>query len=331
MQKLRFVVSKAGDGDFQTIEEAVRAINDLHKETVTIFIKAGIYEEKLWIRKENLVLEGESAESTIIRYGDGANKLRPDGREYGTFNTATVLFAGRDITVKNLTIENTAGEGSVAGQALAVYIASDRTAFYNCRLLGHQDTIFNGEVKFSTDQKYIYPSYFLESAVPVYYENPRNYFENCYVSGDVDFIFGSNTVYFKHCEIFSHKREGKECSYITAANTPLGQEYGYVFYECKLTSDDKPGSVYLGRPWRDYAKTAFVRCELGNHIHKAGWHNWNKPRAEVMCSYVEFENTGAGSEISSRASFSRQLSNPSVADYYTKEQVLAGEDGWLAD
>ena len=123
MQKLRFVVSKAGDGDFQTIEEAVRAINDLHKETVTIFIKAGIYEEKLWIRKENLVLEGESAESTIIRYGDGANKLRPDGREYGTFNTATVLFAGRDITVKNLTIENTAGEGSVAGQALAGYIA----------------------------------------------------------------------------------------------------------------------------------------------------------------------------------------------------------------
>lgn len=322
------IVSKNNDGDFTSLLEAVLSIDDKHIEPAIIYIKSGIYEEKVWIRKNNIKIVGEDKDSTIIRYGDGARKLRPDGTEYGTFNTATILFAGSDITVENLTIENNAGSGRVAGQAIAAYIASNRTAFFNCNFLGYQDTIFTGDIKQSLMRKLMLPESFQKSGINIQFAITRNYFENCFICGDVDYIFGPSVAYFKNCEIFSRKLESENGSFITAASTPSGQEFGYVFYQCKITSDDNKSSVYLGRPWRDYAKTAFVECELGNHIKPEGWHNWDKPKAEVTTSYVEYGNTGEGSNTDGRVPFSKQLANDKIAEYFSIENVLAGEDGW---
>ncbi len=315
-------VSLDGTADFQYIQEAVNSISDERDETVTIFIRNGIYNEKIWMRKNKIKLVGESCDKTIIRYNDGAKKLRPDGTEYRTFNTATALFAGCDITVCNLTIENYAGIGKVAGQAVAAYVASDRTAFYNCRFLGYQDTIFTGDVLDEPMKQLMLPDFFKDSSVQIHFEVTRNYFESCYICGDVDFIFGSNVAYFENCQIHSLKLASESGSFITAASTPCGQEFGYVFHNCKLTSDDVPQNVYLGRPWRAFAKTAFVSCELGEHIKPEGFHNWNKPNAEVTTSYVEFNNFGVGAENSKRASFSKQLTNVGLHEYFSKENVL---------
>ena len=104
----------------------------------------------------------------------------------------------------------------------------------------------------------------------------RHYFENCYVKGDVDFIFGSATAVFNKCEIYSNDRKEEVNGYITAASTPEGVKFGYVFIDCKLTSDAEPKSVYLGRPWRDFARTVFINTWMGDHIKDEGWHNWNK-------------------------------------------------------
>ena len=130
-------LSRTDPDAFHSLQEAVLAIPDDRSEPVRILVSPGIYEEKVWIRKENLEIIGEQPENTIFRYGDGARKPRPDGSgEYGTFNTAVLLLAGQNIHVENLTVENTAGPGSIAGQALALYAAADRCSFRNCRFIG---------------------------------------------------------------------------------------------------------------------------------------------------------------------------------------------------
>lgn len=339
MNKHTILVATDDSGEFTSLQDAIDHIPDERDYPVTIYLKPGIYEEKVFIRKENINLIGQSASETIIRYGDGAKTLRADGSEYGTFNSATVLFAGKDIYVENITFENSAGNGKVAGQALAVYIASDRTVFKDCSFLGFQDTIFAGDLNPGTMKRLMLPEAFLNSSVPIYYQNRRNYFDTCYICGDVDFIFGPNTAYFSNCEIFSKRLESECGSFITAASTPVSQEYGFVFYKCKLTSDDKEASVYLGRPWRDYAKTAFLCCELSAHIKPEGWHNWGKANAEVTSCYIEYGNFGQGAyplkesdkndkKEKMRVPFCKQLTNPEVLEYYSLNRVLGGEDNW---
>ena len=275
-------VSKNDPSAFSTLQEAILSIDDRHDETIRIEVAPGIYEEKLFIRKENIEIVGDDPLMTVFRYGDGAKKPRPDGSgEYGTFNTAVIFIAGKDITLRNLTIESTAGPGYLAGQALAVYAAADRLSCYNCRFTGWQDTIFNGDPMTCNMKKLMLPDFFQASEVPIVHKFYRNYFKDCYVCGDVDYIFGPNTAFFDHCEIHSIARVSEEKAYITAASTPAGQEFGLIFSHCRITGEE-PDSVYLGRPWRDCAKTAFICCELGDHICHEAWPNRGKVSPQVL-------------------------------------------------
>jgi pectinesterase len=195
-----------------------------------------------------------------------------------------------DFYASNLTIQNTSGE---VGQAVALSVFSDRVVIGNCNILGNQDTLYASG------------------------EGNRQYFKDCYIKGTTDFIFGSATALFENCTIHSKKN-----SYITAASTPEGIEYGFVFKNCKLTADENVTEVYLGRPWRIYAKTVFINCEMGNHIKPEGWHNWSKPEAEKTSFYGEYNCTGAGFKSQSRVSWSHQLSKSQAKDY-TVENILA--------
>ncbi|MCF2938182.1 pectinesterase family protein [Paenibacillus alkaliterrae] len=85
--------------------------------------------------------------------------------------------------------------------------------------------------------------------------------------------------------------------------------------------------MLLGRPWRNYAKTAFIRCWMGGHIHPDGWDNWNKPEAEATANYCEYGSTGPGAGTEGRVPWAKRLSG-SEAAMYTPAKVLAGEDGW---
>ncbi|MDE7274987.1 MAG: pectin methylesterase [Lachnospiraceae bacterium] len=324
------LLSKTAPDAFRSLQDAVLSIPDSRHERVRILVLPGTYEEKVWIRKENLEIVGEAPANTIFCYGDGARKPRLDGSgEYGTFNTAVIMLAGQNIQLRNITVQNTAGPGATAGQALALYAAADKCSFHNCRFLGWQDTIFTGDANPCTMKNLMFPEFFTQSSVPIDYPVLRNYFKDCYISGDVDFIFGSNTVFFDQCEIHSRKRQSEERAFITAASTPMNQEYGFVFSHCRLTGEGDEKSVYLGRPWRDFAKTAFIHCEMGTHICPEGWHNWGKARAEALCNYVEYCNYGPGALAQNRVPFSRQLTNPELETYYSKESVLREEDGWI--
>jgi pectinesterase len=285
------VVSQDGTGDYKTIQEAINDAKAFPYKRITIFIKNGIYKEKVKIHEwnTNISLVGESKEKTIITYNDYFNKIGL-GRN-STFYTYTLLVEANDCILQNITIENSSGD---VGQAVALSVFSNNVAVINCRILGNQDTLYASGIG-------------------------KQYYKNCYIEGTTDFIFGSATAFFDTCEIRSLKD-----SYVTAASTPQGTEFGYVFHNCKLTSNEATSKVYLGRPWRIYAKTVFIDCDLGKHILPEGWHNWSKPEAEKTSFYAEYSSDGEGNLPRSRVKWAHKLQK-SEAKKYTIENVLGSE------
>ncbi|PRY91377.1 pectinesterase [Marinilabilia salmonicolor] len=292
-----FIVAGDGSGDFKTVQEAINAVPDFRKQRTTIFIKNGVYKEKLVLpaSKNNVTFIGEDKLKTIITNDDYASKLNQFGEQMGTTGSSGFFVFGNDFTARNITFENSAG---AVGQAVAVRVDGDRIVFENCRFLGHQDTL--------------YP----------HGKNSRQYYKNCYIEGTVDFIFGWSTAVFDECEIFC-----KDHGYITAASTDEETEYGFVFINCRITGDAPEKSFYLGRPWRPYAKTVFVNCFLDKHIKPEGWHNWGSEDKEKTAYYAEYKSQGPGAALTDRVSWSHQLTDDE-AKKYTPENILRGEDNW---
>jgi pectinesterase len=291
-EKYDITVSKDGTGDYSNIQSAVDACKAFPDQRIIIHIRNGVYNEKVVVPACNnkISIIGESVDKTIISYGDYFGKVNR-GRN-STFYTYTFLVEADDFFAENLTFENSAGP---VGQAVALHVEGNRCAFRNCRILGNQDTLYTG----GTDN--------------------HQYFKACYIQGTTDFIFGSATVVFDSCVIFS-----KADSYITASSTIKGKSYGYVFMNCRLTSDEGVNKVYLGRPWRDYAKVVFINCEMGKHILPEGWSDWPGTERFKTAFFAEFGNTGAGSKVSERVSWSHQLSKKMAAKY-TIKNILSPE------
>lgn len=285
----KMVVAQDGSGDFQTIQNAINATKAFPDKRITIYIKNGVYREKVHIPSWNnkLSLIGEDVENTIITYDDYFSKI--DRGRNSTFMTYTVLVEADDFYVENITIRNTAGK---VGQAVALHIEGNRSVINNCRILGNQDTLY------------------LDG------EKSHQYFTQCFIEGTTDFIFGGSTALFSQCSIKS-----KSDSYITAASTYQGNTFGFVFLDCQLVSDENTKQVYLGRPWRNYAQTVFIRCEMGEHIRPEGWHNWKKEAAESTAFYAEFECTGSGANAANRVTWSHQLKQKQ-AKKYTPNHIL---------
>ncbi|ADY53893.1 Pectinesterase [Pseudopedobacter saltans DSM 12145] len=291
-----FIVDGQGEGDFKTVQEAINAVPDFRKNPTLIFIKNGIYKEKLILpgSKKNVKLVGESAEHTVLTYDDYASKKNRFGEEMGTSGSSSFYIYGDGFVAENITFQNSSGP---VGQAVAVQIIGDQIYFKNCRFLGFQDTLYT------------------------FGRGSRQLFDKCYIEGTTDFIFGSSTVFFRECEIFC-KKGG---SFITAASTPDTVKYGYVFKDCKITGEEG-ASYYLGRPWRPYAKTVFINCELGKHIKPAGWDFWGKESNKQTAFYAEYKNKGEGFKPKERVNWSHQLSNQE-AKHYNISEVLGD---WVA-
>lgn len=309
------IVSKTDKDCFNTITEALEYANKY--EQAKIFIKSGSYYEKLNITHKNIELIGENKDTTIITYDDYAFKMYDDNEQYGTFRTYTVNTSSDNITFANLTIKNTAGVGSKVGQAVSLSLCAKFATIKNCIITANQDTIFMSPFPPAPIIKDSFKGDFDKNPDLVH----KNLFENCYISGDIDFIFGGGIAYFDECELFSNDL-GKDINgYITAPSTPIGFEFGFVFNNCNFTSNSKKDSVYLGRPWRNYAKSVFLNCNFGGHIKKEGFSNWDKIDSEKTTFFAEYNCKGVGSDLSNRCSFSKVL-NDNEALKYTKENIF---------
>lgn len=300
--KTEMTVAQDGSGDFKTIQQAVNATRDLGERQVLIHIKNGIYHEKISVPswKTRISLIGESRDKTVITNSDYSGKsLDGTNDKFSTHNSYTLLVEGNDFVAENLSIENNAGR---VGQAVALHVEGDRCVIRNCRILGNQDTLYATR------------------------EGSRQFYQDCEITGTTDFIFGSATAVFFHCTIKSLAN-----SFITAAATTPRQAYGFVFIDCQLTADSLVKKVYLGRPWRPYARTVYLNCNMGDHILPGGWDPWKGdlmfPDKEKTAYYAEYNCFGKGALSNNRVTWSKQLS-PEEAKHYTTRHILAGNDQW---
>jgi pectinesterase len=284
--KYVFTVAKDGSGDYKYIQDAIDAMRVFPLAPITLYIKNGVYIEKIELPANNtdVTFIGESVEKTIITFNDysGRGKLT-------TFTSFTAKISGNRFHAENITFANTAGR---VGQAVALYVDADQAVFKNCRFLGDQDTIYAAG------------------------ENSGQLFLDCYIEGTTDFIFGPSTAVFQNCTI-----RGKSDSYITAASTPKWKKFGFVFLSCNITADSSVKKLHLGRPWRAYAKTAFISCSLPEQIAPEGWNNWGNPENEKTVLYSEYNNTGKGAETGRRVAWAKMLT-ATESTAYTLENIF---------
>jgi len=294
-EKYDYIVAQDGSGNFTTIQSAIEGCKSFPYKRIRIFIKNGVYHEKVFIPSWNtqISLTGESKDSTIITYDDYFKKI--DKGPNSTFYTATLLVQGNDFHAENLTIENSAGP---VGQAVALAVEADRCSFINCKLLGNQDTLY------------------------VAGENGRQYFNDCYIEGTTDFIFGEATALFEKCIL-----KIKINSYITAASTLQDAAFGFVFKNCVLTASPEVTKAFLGRPWRKYARVVFLNCIMGNFISPEGWSNWANTDNYKTAFYAEYKSNDTGANVNDRVPWSHQLSKDD-ADKYTLENIFSGRIEW---
>lgn len=306
-----------GDHALQRAFDSLPADERVH---VTLTLAPGLYREKAALRRGNVTVIGlGKPEETVISWNDGAFEILADGMKRGTFRSYTLLVDAANVTLRGLTVENTAAPRERMGQCVALYADGDGFVCEDVILRSHQDTLFTAPLPPKEVEKngFIGPKQFAPRTPQ------RHTYRRCTISGDVDFIFGGAAAWFEDCEIAADDGRGKRgndaeggcCGYCTAASTPEGQRFGYVFMNCRFTTVNCPErSVYLGRPWREYAKTVLIQCELGAHIRPEGFHDWGKARFHEAGYYAEYGCTGPGAE-GPRAPFVHRLTRDEAAAY----------------
>lgn len=330
MEKKEFYVDANGGQEFTKIAEALEAAHHFSDMEIVIHIAPGTYKECLVINQEHISFIGIDENETKITYSYGALDIMPEGDKRGTFRTPSVFIDADRFYACHISFFNEAGVDFKVGQALAMYADGDHLVFENCRFDSYQDTLFTAPLpkKEMKAGGFKGPKEFAPRRIG------RHLYKKCYIAGNVDFIFGSAIAYFEDCEVFMKDRMHnpaadtasafilkKPSGYVTAPSTYEGQNYGYVFKNCRFTSDCPAQSAYLGRPWRNFAKCVIIDSEIGAHIRKEGWHDWDKKEAWETIFFAEYGNYGAGADTSERAPFVKILTKEQAAEY-TRENVL---------
>lgn len=285
------IVAKDGTGNHTTVKAALAAVPSNYTGKWTIYIKKGTYYEKLVLdqNKSNVTLIGEDRDNTILVYDDYAGKA-------GIVTTSDIpstWIRSDDFTAMNLTFQNTSHD---LGQALALMTDGDREAFYNCRILGYQDTYLGNGLG-------------------------RVYFKKCYIEGTVDFIYGRSIMVFDSCTV----RLRRDGGYLTAASTEPSERFGINFLDCKIVADSigyngvAIANFYLGRPWQSRPQVVFVRCEEPATVHPAGWLAWNVTPA----LYAEYNCFGPGYRPTQRVSWSVPQLADSEGVKYTVQNIFS--------
>ncbi|XP_010552690.1 PREDICTED: probable pectinesterase/pectinesterase inhibitor 6 [Tarenaya hassleriana] len=303
--KADLVVAKDGSGHYTSVSKAVEAAMRLHRQEKSgnrfvIYVKAGIYNENIEIKRsmKNLMVVGDGIDSTVIT----GNRNVRDGTT--TFQSATFAVTGEGFIGRDITFENTAGP--TKHQAVALRSGSDFSVFYRCSFKGYQDTL--------------------------YIHSNRQFYRNCDIYGTIDFIFGDAAAVLQRCNIFVRRPMSGQKNTVTAhARKDPNENTGIVIHDSIVTAaEDGTAETYLGRPWRMYSRTVFMKCFLGGVVSPVGWLEWSGDFALSTLYYGEYMNSGPGANISDRVKWPgfQVLMTASEASKFTVGNFLAG-NSWI--
>jgi len=290
-----FTIRVSPGGEPDTISKAIAALPTDPAIPARILLSAGTWCEKVELTRPNTIIEGSGEDNTEIIWDDFAYDDMPEGGKRRTFRTATMRLAADHITLRRLTVTNSAAPRERVGQAIALYVNGDEFLAEQCRFKGNQDTLFLAPLPLAV----VEPGGFTGPDEHTPRRPQRHTFRKCSIEGDVDFIFGGAAAWFESCELISQDgREDRSIpfeGYVCAPCTPQGQEFGFVFKSCRFLNDHCPDkSVYIGRPWRSDARITLLSCGLDNHIAEGWFHDWNKPESHERTRFAEYGCWGPG-------------------------------------
>ena len=226
-------------------------------------------------------------EKKVFTAGIGAYEIHEDGKPYHTFRTQTLLVDGNRVRIDRCLIENNAGPGKTAGQAIALYLDGDDIEVTDSVIRGDQDTLFLAPLPPREYEKdgFLGPKCFTPRT------RRRFVFRNCVIFGSVDFIFGGASAIFEECDIISVAP-----GWALAPCTPEGERDGFVLRNCRFLCETgvPEESCYIARPWREFGKVRLENCFLDRHICRAGWDDWGKKEAHGTVRFEEYASFGPG-------------------------------------
>ena len=257
----KIIVDPNGHGNFTKIQEAINSLSDSSSSTRIIFIKNGIYKEKIFITKHNIIFEGESTDNTIITQDIARDEWRCDHAD--DWGVATMNVDGNDITLKNLTIVNGYGFDN----------KENREVFCKADTINHKKIITNNGHQMAlrtmkaTRMKAInchFKAYAGDTVSPWNVESGMFYFKDCFMEGGVDFYCPRGWAYAEHCRFYANtgaasiwhdgsnysdeKTVLKDCSFDGFKGFKLGRyhrEAQFVLVNCTFSSNMADSDIYF--------------------------------------------------------------------------------------
>jgi len=299
----RETVSPSGRGDFHDIQSAIDA---LPVTGGTITIAPGTYRGQIHVEKAGVTIVGAGRRPQDVIVIDDQSAAT-SGSIYAS---ATANISGDDFHAANLTFANDwdSDRSHGASQAVALAVWGDRAVFRHIRVLGGQDTLYLTQPPGHT---------------------ARQYFSDCTIAGHVDFIFGNARAYFDRCEI--HGVDHDKVMYTAQSRNAPDEQGGFVFHACTFTAGRAPGGVYLGRPWRPYARVVLVDSRVEPRLAPGGWREWKPGLTHdgKTATYAEYGSSYvAGSPARSRITqlTAQQAAQWSLASFFHGRTEWIGKD-----
>ncbi|MEU4082076.1 pectin esterase [Streptomyces venezuelae] len=285
-------VHQGGLGDHTTVQAAVTAASGTGW---TLVLAPGTYRETVSVTsaRTDMTWIGASGDprDVVVVYANAAGTPRPEGGTHGTTGSATTTVQAAGFTAHAVTFANdflrTDLPGNPGTQAVALKVQGDRSAFFHCRFLGHQDTLYADSMALAAFA--------------------RQYFAHCYVEGDVDFVFGRATAVFEHCHFRTLLRPDLAAAphgFVFAPSTARENRYGFLAVRCRVSSEAPDGFYKLARPWVPgsdlTARPSLVVREsvLGPGIDAvAPYANMRDAHPWQAQRFAEHHNSGPGARI----------------------------------
>lgn len=193
----KIIVSADGKGDYKTVQEAINSLTDSAAKPRIIYIKNGIYREKIFIEKHNIILQGESKTQTIITNAIARDEWRCEHKD--DWGVATVNVNGNDITFKNLSIVNSYGFDNKTDRV--VYCKDDTSASHmrTIRPNGHQMALRTMTATRLRAINCSFRAFAGDTVSPWNTETGMFYFKDCDMEGGVDFYCPRGWAWAENC------------------------------------------------------------------------------------------------------------------------------------
>jgi pectinesterase len=257
----RIIVDQTGKGDFNSVQAAINSLPDSSTVPRTIFIRNGVYNEKLYIEKANIIFEGENREKTRIVASIARDEWRCGHTD--DWGVATMNVGANDITLKNLTVTNNFGFDY---KERTIWCASDTTLTKERKLRkdGHQMAL---RTMNSTRLKAInchFKAFGGDTVSPWEVENGLWYFKDCIMEGGVDFYCPRGWAWAENCKFYAHtgpaaiwhdgsrnedsKTVLKNCSFDGYEGFKLGRYHRdaqFYLIDCQFSKNMADSNIYL--------------------------------------------------------------------------------------